>query len=76
MLIELGEGFFVNPEDVAVVKATGEGKCALFTVGQSAVDGGFHIPYDAQEISQHVNDACEELYSDEEDDDTEDEAEE
>jgi hypothetical protein len=59
MLIELFEGFFVNPEEVAVVKATGEKECALFTIGQSAVDEGFHIPYAAADVAEQINDAFE-----------------
>src|SRR5262249_12461103 len=62
MLIELYEGFFVNPELVAVVKGMGGEKCALFTVGQSAVDEGFAIPYSAEEVSKHLNDAEQEMY--------------
>lgn len=56
-LIELVEGFFVRPEDVVVVKATGDGGCALFTVGQSAVDGGFRLPFSAAEVAEELNDA-------------------
>jgi coenzyme F420-reducing hydrogenase gamma subunit len=62
MLIELFEGFFVNPDDVSVVKAMGKKTSALFTVGQSAVDGGFTVPYRAKEVVERVNDACEQIY--------------
>jgi len=57
MLIELAEGFFVDPELVAVVKVTDKDECALFTVGQSAMDGGFHLDYSAQEVVEQVNEA-------------------
>jgi hypothetical protein len=69
MLIELTKGFFVNPETVAVVKATDEDACALFTCGQSAVDGGFHLPYSAESVAVAIDDE-EEL--DEEDEGEED----
>jgi hypothetical protein len=72
MLIELFEGFFVNPEAAVVVKATGEGQCALFTAGQSATDGGFTVPYDAAEVAEQINDACEELYGKDEEDEEDD----
>jgi len=66
MLIELSEGFFVNPELVAVVKVVDKNKCALFTSGQSAVDGGFTVDYSAEEVAEAVNDACVEAEEDEE----------
>jgi hypothetical protein len=53
-----------------VVKATGDETCALFTSGQSAVDGGFHLPYSADDVAKQLNEAEEELYSDEEGEDT------
>jgi hypothetical protein len=68
MLIELVEGFFVEPDFVAVVKATGEDRCAIFTPGQSATDGGFTVPYSAAQVAEHVNDAMEEQANPMEDD--------
>ena len=59
-LIELFEGFYVDPDLVAAVKATGKDTSALFTTGQSAVDGGFHVPYTAAEVVQQLNDALNE----------------
>jgi hypothetical protein len=56
MLLELAKGFFVNPNNVAVVKATGEEECALFTCGQSAVDGGFQLPYSAESVAGAIDD--------------------
>jgi hypothetical protein len=64
-LIELHEGFFVNPDHVAVVKVAGKLKCSLYTPGQSATDGGFLVPYAAEEVAQQINDAIDEGYSDE-----------
>ena len=55
MLIELFEGFFVNPELVAVVRASDGGKSALYTAGQSAVDDGFYIPYPADQVVEELN---------------------
>ena len=50
MFTQLTDGFFCNPKLVAVVKATGEEESALFTVGQSAVDGGFKLNYRAEDV--------------------------
>lgn len=73
MLFELVEGFFVNPKTVAVVKATGEDGCVLFTSGQSAVDGGFTLPSSAERVAEEINDADEEEEDDEGDEEDEDE---
>lgn len=62
MLVEIYEGFFCDPEEVAVVKTTGKDMCAVFTQGQSAMDGGFALPYAAEEVAAHVNDAIENMY--------------
>jgi len=59
MLIELYEGFFVDPDFVAVVKATSEDECALFTPGQSAVAEGFAIPFSAEDVVEQLNEATE-----------------
>lgn len=56
MLVHLYTGFYVDPELVAVVKATGKKSCALFTAGQSATDAGFALPYSAAEIVDELND--------------------
>jgi hypothetical protein len=61
MLVEITDGFFCDPELVAVVKATGKNKSALFTAGQSAVDGGFALPYEAAEVTQEINDALDRM---------------
>lgn len=64
-MIELYEGFYVNVGNeiqVAVVKATGDDTCALFTPGQSAVGEGFLVPYSADQVCQQLNDAEQELF--------------
>lgn len=67
MLIEITEGFWAEPELVAVVKATGDEECAVFTAGQSAIDGGFKLNYPAGEVAQALNDALETPYMPDED---------
>ena len=49
------------------MKATGENKCVLWTVGQAATEG-HDIPYAAEEVV----DAIESCYSEEEEDDPDD----
>jgi hypothetical protein len=74
MLIELVEGFYVDPFNVAVVKATDENTCALFTPGQSAIDGGFTVPYSAADVVEQLNDAVEEEERDPAEEDEDEEA--
>jgi len=72
-MIELADGIFIAPEHVVAVKKIDDGQCALFFIGQSAVDGGFLLPYSAEEVSEAINDA---LFGEEEideDDQEEDE---
>jgi hypothetical protein len=75
-MIELHEGFYVRiGSDIAfaVVKASSDGEsCSAFTDGQSAVDGGFLIPYKASEVCEQLDDAEEKLYSEEPDEEEED----
>lgn len=56
-LIEVEEGLFIQPCKVMVVKATEEGKCAVFMSGQSAVDGSFIVHRDAVDVADDVNEA-------------------
>lgn len=72
MLVEIVEGFFCDPELVAVVKTTDKDSCAVFTAGQSAVDGGFTLKYSAEQVAQEVNDALEEQNEEETEDQDED----
>jgi len=67
-MIQLVPGFWVNPELVAIVKETGEDECALFISGQSATDGGFHLPYKAEQVAEVIDDA---LFGEEETDEDE-----
>jgi hypothetical protein len=71
-MIQLVPGFWVNPELVAVVKETGDDECALFTQGQSAVDGGFKLDYSAESVAEAIDEA---LYGEEEVDEDEQEEE-
>jgi hypothetical protein len=57
-VIELVEGFFVDPHAVTVIKAIPDSKCALWVTGQSALDG-FVLDYPADEVAEAVADACE-----------------
>jgi hypothetical protein len=60
MLIRLTERLFVNPEFVVAVATSGldDDECSLFTTGQSAIDGGYSIPYSAEDVAEQVNDGC------------------
>jgi hypothetical protein len=64
-MIELVEGFWVEPDKVTVVKAIDKDRCAIWVDGQSALDG-FTLDYPADEVVEALND---ELYEDEEEDD-------
>ena len=55
-MIELLEGFWVDPFSVAVIKAIDESSCSLWVTGQSAMDG-FVLSYPAQEVVDAVLDA-------------------
>ena len=74
MLIELVEGFWVDPERVAVVKATGKKKCALFLEGQSAIDGGFTLDFPAEEVAVHINDGIDDYLDEDESEEEESDA--
>jgi hypothetical protein len=56
-VIELGDGFYVQPSKVAAVKDVGDGKCAVFTEGQSAIDGGFLVEGEAVDIADKIDEA-------------------
>lgn len=58
-MIEIEKGFFVNPRLIAVIKSVADGKCAIFTAGQSATDEGFLIDYDADELAEEITNAVE-----------------
>lgn len=68
-MIELVEGFWIEPEKVSAVKSAGKDKCVLFMDGQSALEGYF-LDYDAEEVVQVIEDHFSE---DTEEDDEEEE---
>lgn len=72
-MIELVDGFWVVPENVTVIKKIDEDKCALWVVGQSAMDG-FVLDYPAEEVVEALLEA---KYGggDQEEDETEEEEE-
>jgi len=55
-VIELADGIWIDPWSVTMIKKIDEGKCALWTTGQSALEG-FVLDYDAAEVAEAVNDA-------------------
>lgn len=65
MIIEIVEGVWLDPWSVTVIKKIDEDKCALWTTGQSALEG-FVLEYPADEVAQAVNDARAESDEDEE----------
>ena len=54
-MIEIADGLFIEPGHVAVVKRLEEGKCALFVVGQSALDGGFLLDREAEDVCDEID---------------------
>jgi hypothetical protein len=69
-VIELVDGFWVDPLSVTVVKAINEKSCAIWTTGQSALEGHI-LDYPAADVVEAIEDACNEP-SDEEDSDDDD----
>lgn len=67
-MIELVDGFWLNPDKVTVVKSISAKKCSLWVKGQGAMDG-FVLDYPAEEIIDLLHDA---LYGEEEEDEEED----
>jgi hypothetical protein len=68
-MIEIYDGFFVNPWKVTVIKTAGKDKCVLYVSGQSALDG-FVVDRDALEVATDIVEAQRE------DDETEEDEEE
>ena len=75
-MIELIEGFWVDPWDVKAIRAINDHSCSMWPTGQNA-ENGFVLPYEASEVVDAVIDARNESEDDDEDDegveDTEDE---
>ncbi len=61
-MIELVEGFWINPDKVTVIKAINDERCALWVKGQGAMDG-FILEYAAEEVVELLHDA---LYGEDE----------
>jgi hypothetical protein len=77
MLVEITPGFYADPFDISIVRETGDGNCAAFTKGQSAVDGGFKLEYGAEQVVEEVNKArLEQEFGPEDEDGEEDDEEE
>jgi hypothetical protein len=70
-MIELVDGFWINPAKVTVIKANGKDSCTLWVRGQSAMDG-FVLDYSADEVVELLHDA---LYGEEENTEVEEEKE-
>jgi hypothetical protein len=75
-MLEIDTGLFVDPWEVAVVKAVGKGQCAIFMKGASPVDGGFLIEKDALEAATDVVEARRDDDDEEPDEDQDEETEE
>ena len=58
-MIELADGFFVQPSEVAAVKSAGEGKSILYLKGQSALEG-FVVEGEALDIADKVDEELDE----------------
>lgn len=70
-MIELVEGFWVDPWEVKIVKKIDEKSCVLYVTGEGAMDGHV-LNYPADQVVQVIEDEREK--SDEvEEDDEEDE---
>lgn len=71
-MIELGDGIWIAPEHVTLVKEIDDEQCSLFFVGQSALEGHV-IPFPAEDVAGLVN-QCLGIETDEpEEDDVEEE---
>jgi len=57
-MIELVEGFWVDPWEVKIVKKIDDKSCVLYVTGEGYMDGHV-IPYEASEVVQAILDARE-----------------
>ena len=55
-MIELVEGFWVDPFEVKIVKKIDEKSCTLYVTGEGAMDGHV-LPYPAEEVVDAVIDS-------------------
>jgi hypothetical protein len=67
-MIELVEGFWVDPCEVKIVKKIDDKSCTLWVTGEGYMDGHV-IPYEASEVVQAILDAREQSDEDEEESD-------
>ena len=58
-MIELLEGFWIDPWDVVIIKRIDDKSCLLYATGEGAMDGHV-LEYTAEEVVQAVMDAREE----------------
>jgi hypothetical protein len=65
-MIEILQGVWLDPWSVTVIKKIDDDSCALWTTGQSALEG-FVLEYSAAEVAEAINDARAESESDDED---------
>ena len=71
-MIELADGIWISPEHVSMIKAAGDDKCVLWTVGQSALDGHV-LEYSASEVAEVINDYFDDTEDDEDNEDDQEE---
>jgi hypothetical protein len=55
-MIEIEDGFYIDPWKVAAVKKADKGKCVLYLDGQSALEG-FVLARKALEVAEEIVDA-------------------
>jgi hypothetical protein len=70
-MIEIDDGFYVNPFEVSAIKTAGKDKCVLYLSGQSALEG-FVIERDALEAATDILEAMNDNDEDEETEEEED----
>jgi hypothetical protein len=56
LLIEIAPGLWIQPRKVTAVKKAGKDQCSIFVSGQSAVDGGFLVDKDVEDVVDEIND--------------------
>ena len=54
-IIDISEDLAVLAQNVAAVKRIGDESCAVFLVGQSAVDGGFLVARSWDDVIEELN---------------------
>jgi hypothetical protein len=67
---DISDDLAVLPGNIAAVKRLDDGSCAIFTTGQPATDGGFHVARPWEDVIEELN---EEL-ADEDDDGRDDDS--